>query len=456
VAGVRLGRTGLVKVRRVLTGRVGRYVAAAVAAAVLVGVLGPGWRTGFPPVFPDSHSYLDVAARNPWSPRFWFDQRPPGYPLFVWLLGSSPAWIVVAQTVCWFVAWGWLLSTAWQLLPTRPIAVAAVVFLGLIGIETRWILWNTQILTESLSGALAVAMVAAWWRWLVEPGRFRTTVATALTVAWMLVRDSNAVTMVVAAVPVAAVAVVVSRWTGGPRYRTVAVALAAVLVAGGYSVAAQLATDRGESTFHNNMGLRWLTADEMRAWFVDRGLPMSPALESRAGKDAWADGEAFLRDPALSEYRAWADGAGRRAAAWSMVTQVGWYADRFGDEIDRHAGTDFAEYDSYHVAAQLPERPLGWLDPSGSGGAIAAWAALVGVLAIASLALRERRAVLFVGFLAWPVAVDLYLSYAGDAIEVARHLAGPLLRLSVVAVVGAAVLLDASMRGRGSDEASGA
>lgn len=433
-------------------GRAGRFAWCAAAAVFVVAVLGPRWRSGFPPVYPDSHSYLAVAARNPWSPRFWADQRPPTYPLFVWLFGSSPAWIVVAQTLCWVLAWGWLMATAWQQVRARPLAFGAVVVLALMAVESRWAMWNTQILTESLSGSLAVAGVAAWWRWLAEPSRFRTAAVAATTCAWMLVRDSNSLSLLAAAVPAAAVVLWVLRRAGrgGPRRRTLALVLGAVLVCGAVSVGTQLGAARNVAPFHNNMGLRWLPSGTMRAYFEGHGLEVTPALEARIGQDAWADGEAFLRSPDLAAYRAWADGPGRFWAAWSLVAHVGWYADGWRDEIGRHTATDFTVYDSYSVAEHLPDRPLSVLDPVGSGRTMAVWGLLVAALAAAAAVRGGRREVYFVAVLVVPVLADLYLSYTGDAIEVARHLHGPMLRFGVVAVVAVAVLADHLIAGAGS------
>lgn len=419
----------------------------AAAAVFVVVVVGPQWRSGFPPVYPDSHSYLDVASRNPWSPRFWADRRPPTYPLFVWLFGSAPPWIVVAQTLCWVAAWAWLLATAWRLVRNRWIAGIAVVLLGLMAIESRWVFWSTQLLTESLSGSLAVAGVAAWWRWLAEPGRFRTIVAVALTVAWMLVRDSNALSLLAVAVPALALVLVVLRRPqhGGPRRRSLAFGLGVLLMIGAASLATQAFGSRSDAPFHNNMGLRWLPSPTMRDYFEAHGLPVSPALEQRLGKDAWADGEAFLRAPELAEYRAWADGRGRAWAAWSMVAHAGWYLDRLHDDLGRYTGVgaDTVGYDSYRVAEHLPDRPLRFADPIGSGWSMALWGAGVIALGAAALARGRRREAAFVAWLAVPVLADLHLSFAADAIEVGRHLSGGLLRFAVVAVVAVALLADA-------------
>ena len=146
----------------------------------------------------------------------------------------------------------------------------------------------------------------------------------AATAAWMLLRDSNAVTFAAAAGPALVLVVVLERRRTGPRRRGMRTALAVIMVVTAFSLVGQLSSNRGETSFHNNVGLRWLLDDDMSEWMQDRGMPMSNALEARAGSDAWADGEAFLRSPFLEEYREWADGKGRVAAAASFVVRADW------------------------------------------------------------------------------------------------------------------------------------
>jgi hypothetical protein len=260
----------------------------------------------------------------------------------------------------------------------------------------------------------------------------------------MLLRDSNAVTMSVVALPALVAVVWLHRRGPSRRRRGMAIGLAAVIVAGSYSITAQLGTDRGATSFHNDVGLRWLPDARMSAFMEARGMPVTPALLERTGRDAWADGEAFLRSPELRAYREWADGRGRLAAATSFVTEADWYLGRFRDELAGFTADDQSSYDTHAVAERFPERPLGPLDPAGSPAAMVLWS-LAGAAAVA-LAWRWRRPdAWFLLVLAAPVASDLYLVYVADAVEVSRHLVGPLLRFSVVAVVSAAVGVDVAV-----------
>ncbi len=165
---------------------------------------------------------------------------------------------------------------------------------------------------------------------------------------------------------------------------------------------------------------------------------------ARVGSDAWADGEAFLRDPALGEYREWASGRGRTAAAESFVLAAPFWLDGLRDALGRSLRDEFRAYDLFGVGNRVPRHTLGPFDPTGSGVMLAV--GMVASTTCALLAARRRRALgLFAGFLLIPAWIDLYLSYAGDAVEVSRHLVGPLSRLSVAIVVVIAIGIDSTI-----------
>lgn len=419
----------------------GRYLTALAVGAGLLLVVGPSWRSGYPSPFPDSSSYVDVADHGPFSIDFWFGQRPPTYPLLIWLVGPSARTLVVVQLAVAVAAWGWLLATVWQRLRHRSVAVVAIVLLAGVAAQTRWAFWHTAVLTESLSASLSVAGVAAWWRWFAGPDRFRLVVATALTGAWMLLRDSNAVTWFVATVPALLVLLALERRRSGPRRRSMVAAWSVLIGVAAFSMVGQLGTDRGETSFHNNVGMRWLVDGDMFDWMQQRGMPVSDALLARAGGDAWADGEAFLRAPELDEYRAWADGRGRAAAAASFMVRADWYLGHFWRDLPAYVATDHLAYDTYALSDRLPERPLGAADPVASRAAMVVWLAFTAVAAMV-VAAFDRRSRWLIPFLVIPVLADLYLSYVADAVEVGRHLVGPLQRFAVVTVVAVALGVD--------------
>ena len=427
-----------------------RFVVATASALFLVRVLGEPWGSGFDPFFPDTASYRRVSDRGPFWPRFWFDERPPVYPLVLWLLDGGGRAVVVVQSVAYVMAWIWLGTVVWQRIASRPVAVVTIGVLALTAVQARWALWTTQILTESLSITLAVAAVAAWWQFVDDPRRWRIVTAAVITAMWMLLRDSNAVTFTVFAAPALVLALVLLRTGATDLRRYSAIGLAVLVAVGGYSWIAQIVSDRGESSFHNNVGLRWLPDPGMSSFFESRGMPIDEALAARVGSDTWADNEAFLRDPGLADYRAWADGRGRIAAVESFVIKAPFWFGGMRDDLGGALHDEFRAYDLFDVGDRIPRRTLGPFDPVGSGLMVAV--GLVASTGAALIAARRRRALgLFAAFLLIPAWIDLYLSYAGDAVEVSRHLIGAMSRLSVAIVVVVGIGIDAALEARDAD-----
>lgn len=405
-------------------------------------LLGPSWVWHYEFDFPDSTSYLAVAQRTPFSLQFWFDERPPTYPLLLWMLSSSHLATVVVQTALSFAAWIWLIRSVIASIDRRSVSYPAVAMLIAIWLQARWIFWNTLILTESLSATLAIAMVAGWLQWWRSPTPRRTWVLTAIIAAWMCLRDSNAIGWLALAVPAAVVLFVLVRRTPSPRRRAASLLMGVSLAVGAYAVAAQNVSNRAEPSFANNVGLRWLPDAGMTEFMVARGMPLDTALQQRTGKNAWDDGEAFLRSPALSNYRQWARSRGRFASASSFVWKSPWYVHRFANEASGYADPRYLfDYDEHKVHTRFPDDDLGPLDPVRSLWSLIVWGVL-GAASIAAIAKFERNRGLWLGLLWTAVITDTYLAFSGDAVEVARHLAGPWLRFSVVSILVVATAID--------------
>jgi hypothetical protein len=124
------------------------------------------------------------------------------------------------------------------------------------------------------------------------------------------------------------------------------------------------------------------------------------------------------------------------------VAKAPWWFDQFADDLEQLVPVDLFGYDLHEVRERLPHGPLGPVDPLNSRRSLL----VVSVLSAFGIAVAGRcrlahgclAALVFV-----PALIDVYLSYVGDAVEVARHVAIPLLRVATASVVVIALGADA-------------
>jgi hypothetical protein len=328
-------------------------------------------------------------------------------------------------------------------LRTRVVAWVTIVLLVLIAVEARFALWTTQILSESLGISLGILAIAAWWRVSTAPTKRRVTWAWVFTIAWLLERDAQTLPVALVVVPIAAAAWYWGRsLTQEVRHQLISGALVA-LVACGYVYVAQSHSGRNRYSVEDNIGLRVLPDPSLRRWFVEGGMPMNAAVEGRTGKSAFDDNRAFDTDPALASLHNWVEGPGSRRMLESFLLRSPDYYRMLSKQWNSILSDNLTAYDGYGVEHRLPQRyPLETGGPGTSHG-LSLWLFLVVVtLGFATALSRRRGPLIFAAGGLVAVLVDLYLTFAGDALEVSRHLVGPLDRLSVFLVLSIAISVD--------------
>ena len=427
--------------------KAGFYGSAVAVAIFVVRVLGDPW-TSLSPVFPDSYSYLEVAARGPLRP---LDERPFLYPTFLWLTGRNVHAAVLVQTLVYAGAFLTLCLTAVRALESRLAAGVVVVITLALAVTSRFALWNTQILTEALGVALGVAGIAAWWSFCAGPTPRGAVRAWIWTLLWLALRDSNTLPVAVVIVPVVVLAAL--SWRGiEPRVRDRLVGGAGVaLFLCAWIYVAQDVSQRTQYSMHNNIGHRVLRDPDLTRWFVAAGMPLDDALRDREGRSAWDEDEAFLQAPELERYRRWAAGPGRRRMLSSLVLLFPTWYERLAADLPGMLHTSLPEYDSFEVHERLPERfppPLGL---PGTNSALATWMAMAAAgLGLSWLAVRRGAMSAAVALFACAglvsALVDVYCSYVGDPLEVGRHLIGPSARLAVMVAVCIGLGVEAGLR----------
>ncbi|MFN5603568.1 MAG: hypothetical protein ACK49V_03345, partial [Actinomycetes bacterium] len=176
--------------------------------------------------------------------------------------------------------------------------------------------------------------------------------------------------------------------------------------------------------------------------FADKGMPVSPTLLDRTGRNTWDDGEVFLNAPELDEFRQWVRGSGQVDQLTSLVTDAGFWLDVMNRELPGALRYDFDDYDRFDVGDRLPAR-FAWFSGIDSPTTMWLFVAFAAV-AVVVIAKRTRLLALILGTGLVASLVELYSSIATDAVEVQRHTVGPMLRINLICVI--AILFAADSR----------
>ena len=414
-----------------------RVVTAVAAAIFLIRVLGEPWSSKFRPSFPDSFSYMKVARTGPFSvKKFWFGERPVLYPLLLWLTGRATRLTVLVQALTYVAAWMLMVHVSLKRLGTGIGAVMAI-GLGCLAFQGRFAFWTTLLLSESLSMALAIAVIALWWNVVATRAENSLAPATVATIAWVLVRDSNAA-IVLVTLGAGLVALYFWRLASDVR-RRVLVAFLACFLACMFAFVGFSVSKRTRFGFPNAIGTRILPDAALTKWFVAGGMPVDDALRARTNKDAFADGEYFMNAPELAKVRKWIDGPGERRFYVSFAVRWRDWTRLMGRELPGMLGND-PGYDNFHVSTRLPQG----FSFMAHRTATSLWYSTLFTLGISAAALvrgRRRDLTVFALIMFGSAYLDLYLSYLGDGVEPFRHGIGAVVRLEIAFLLVAAVAI---------------
>ena len=271
----------------------------------------PGW-------WNDTGAYADIAERSLSSGRFWMGHRPAGVPLVLKAAGDEPSYAFMYVNIAVAgLAWGWLcgeLVRTLRVTGIRAVAVAGVV-LGFSCVSDL-MLWDSQVLSESLSISLAAAIVAATLRLLRVRSTGSVVDLLVLAFAWSLLRDSHAITLLVLAV---AGIVWMRRFAPSDVPRRLAVAgIAGLVLVAGLSMTSALVGHRDLVPLADVFAARILGYPDRVDWFDDHGMPQADEIRE-AGSNIGPDAgtrilELGRNDPKWAEWWDWLESDGK--ATW--------------------------------------------------------------------------------------------------------------------------------------------
>ncbi len=235
----------------------------------------------------DTPSYERVASHPMWSLSFYTGERGFTIPLFYKIFATSEARIV-AQLVVSVVAWLVLAACVARCVRNEWVRGAAFAVVLAFSLTTEVILWDTLLLSESVTYSLTALLLAAWITVARNPRTQWVVVVLVLSLLWAFARDSNEYAVLFTGIFVAITLV----HPGQRRLKT-------ALVVGCLAIflLAYVSADAGKRwrlPLVDVIAHRVLPAPSLRTYFVAHGLPIdtnwvvSPWIAS-SGRNVYAE-----------------------------------------------------------------------------------------------------------------------------------------------------------------------
>ncbi|MCX8024097.1 MAG: hypothetical protein N3A60_02715 [Thermanaerothrix sp.] len=278
--------------------------------------------------FYDAYSYVVVAEKPLASAAFWMADRPFSLPLLYKVLGvttanynDSGAMYRVATAQRWLsiFAWSALAVTVALSLRQRWIRLLGFAIILLFSLALEVSLWDFLLLSESLSFSF-FALVLAGWLALLKMGGHQFRGASLLGDTLMVInvcfmglysftRDSNLYFLLIAAVVFALYLVL--RWrTLHLRWPFVGLILG-ILVLLGIQNYTLIHGNRWQIHIYDNLKVRIMPDSQVRAFFVNAGLPLTPRFLEIQALSQRQYQVAMFTEPALQPVREWIEEKGR-------------------------------------------------------------------------------------------------------------------------------------------------
>lgn len=389
-----------------------------------------------PNVFPDTADYLQQANHWPWDRLVLAGARPPGTAWFLTAVGRDPQAAVVAQTLIAGLAWSALILVACSTIRDQRVRLVAGLLLGLVSLSANLLVWDTAVLSDSLSLSMVLLFVSATMlaahRGLSRPAG-AAIVASAAAAAAM--RDTNAIML-----GLVGLALCLSlRFRLSRAWAGVALALVVLL---GLSLASAAIGDRSRAVASDEL-VRVARHPDQVSFYADRGLP-NAQLATRLVRADPSLGS-FRSDPRMTATNAWMVDHG-------MATKAAWVREHPGYALVQPFREPSAvtaklhqAYVPHHWHPVLPGPVESMLVPRDERLVASSLA-----LALAMLSLGWRRSPVrwvVLGMLG-SVPLQLLVVWHGEAIEVPRHGLAVDLTLRIGVIMAAAIGTD-SLFGRG-------
>ena len=278
-------------------GRLGSPFVWAAGAYVLVRLLTAHWQPTTPGQ--DTSAYKALAELSLFDGDFYTGAKPFGTAL-LWKVLPEDHVRVIGQLLISIGSWLVLAATFARVLRHPVVRLIGFVVVLAFSLVAQVTLWDSLLLSDSLSVSLFALAVAAWLAVVEAPTWRRLAIGLGLVAALAVTRDSNSY-LAGMTLPLLAVWLIASRRRAMPA---VAIAVVAAIFAGSLALAS--AGHRSELGLMHVIGNRLKNDPEAVRWFTARDTPGWPALV-RAQKVSDVD-RLYTLDPCVGDcaaFRSW-------------------------------------------------------------------------------------------------------------------------------------------------------
>jgi hypothetical protein len=270
------------------------------------------------PRYPDSASYASLSFTAAHGRLF-------TVPLFYAALPTDPL-RVGGQIVLAAIVWWVLAQTVASYTVDRRVSMGARLVILALGLCGPIASWNSTILSESVGISLTVLVFALWLRYWKDPALNRLIALLVAALLWMFTRPDN---LLIGSIVIVCWTVWMLIRRGALQRLLIALVMCAISALG--LVEASTIDSVKDVNLAEILAERILPNSGYTAWFVDHGMPYSPAI----AHDAYAYPPTPLLDDAeLGPWiRSQAGGVYAKFVLTHPVPQIyGWLADLSGEK----------------------------------------------------------------------------------------------------------------------------
>jgi hypothetical protein len=286
--------------------------------------------------FRDTATYVKTAEQPITSSRFWIGERSFTLPLAYKILhidstnftqANRQKAVDTLQT--WLSIFSWTaLALALALTLRRPWLSWLVFGLALyfsLNLEVSF--WDSLLLSESISFSLFALLLAAWIGMGLLPEKWQTGMigwaylvgVAIITILYSFTRDTNLYFVVMgAAVLLLASFLMKTNFVIRRRFVYTYAAFALALFV--FQTGTVQAGNRWEIHIYDHLALRILPNPEVRQYYEDAGLPVTPDLMAITGMLGYQYHDYLDFDPRMAPVRAWIQARGRSTFLNYMLT----------------------------------------------------------------------------------------------------------------------------------------